>query len=494
MPAEIEVKYFNTFILKNTLDGDNYDSSSVWNGSFGIPEVVGGYPRGNAFAPGEGHDPRNNWFIEEARIRGGYNNVITDLGVRAHIVEDDNTANLRSSSMIYSGIYNSRTGINQTNEFSVGEDISRSVDPANGSIQKLYAEDTNLIVFQENKVSRALIDKDAVYSAEGEPMTTSGTAVIGQVQSYAGNYGISKDPLSFAVFGYRKYFTDRFRGAVLRLSQDGITEISGNGMIDFFRDEFVNIDSAQYGPGVVIGGWDIHNKQYVVSLQRSFTNVDKTYYTLAFDESCVGFTSFFSYDPSNIVSLKNNVYTVNNGKLWIQYSNNVKNNSFYGIDYKSSITLIFKDNSDFSKNYKTINYEGDNGWQLDSFVSDAQQYDFTNKFFESWYLSPNWSTSNDTTALIPSYLGGAYDASGNVYPVPLTPPIYRYGFERKENKYYANLINNSTSTNGEVLWGNDISGIKGKYATVTLSTDTLTNPGGPKKLWSVGSEYVMSSH
>jgi len=499
MAAEIEIKYFNTFILKNTLDTVAYNAQSVWNGSFGIPEVIGGYPRNAAI---QTPDPnRNNWFIEEARIRGGYNNTIVNLGVRAYIVDEDNTANLRSSSLIYSGIYNSRTGINQTNEFSVAEDISKSADPANGSIQKLYAEDTNLIIFQENKVSRALIDKDAIYSAEGSPITTSGNVVIGQIQSYAGNYGISKDPLSFAVYGYRKYFTDRFRGSVLRLSQDGITEISGNGMIDFFRDEFVNIDSAPFGAGLVIGGWDIHNKQYVLSLQRSYINPDKSYYTVTFDESCGGFTSFFTYDPSQIISIKNSFYTVNNGILWNHYSNVVNNNTFYDIYNKSSITLVFNANSGVSKNFKTISYEGDNGWQLDSFESDAQQYDFNDQFqpnteppFLLWNASNNWLISNDVVALIPSYLGGAYDALGNTYPLALSPPIYRYGFERKENKYYANLVNASASTNGEVIWGNDISGIKGRYATVTLSTDTITNLGGPKRLWSVGSEYVTSSY
>ena len=113
------------------------------------------------------NDNATDWFIEEARIRGGYNNTITDLGVKAHIVEDNPNNQDRFNTLIHSGVFNSRTGINQTNEFSVGEDITRSVDPAKGSIQKLYAEDTNLIIFQEDKVSRALIDKDAIYSAEG---------------------------------------------------------------------------------------------------------------------------------------------------------------------------------------------------------------------------------------------------------------------------------------------------------------------------------------
>ena len=139
--------------------------------------------------------------------------------------------------MIYSGIFNSRTGVNQTNQFSVAEEITRSVDPANGSIQKLYAEDTNLIIFQEDKVSRALIDKDAIYTAEGQALTASGRMVIGQIIPFAGEYGISTDPFSFAVYGYRKYFTDRKRNAVLRLSTGGeIIEISSYGMHDYFRD------------------------------------------------------------------------------------------------------------------------------------------------------------------------------------------------------------------------------------------------------------------
>jgi len=85
----------------------------------------------------------NDWVIEESRIRGGYNNVSVDYGVKAYAVEDEPNQSHRFSSLIHSGIFNSRTGVNQTNQFSVGEDITRTIDPANGSIQKLYAEDTN---------------------------------------------------------------------------------------------------------------------------------------------------------------------------------------------------------------------------------------------------------------------------------------------------------------------------------------------------------------
>ena len=476
MAASIEVKYFNTFILKKVLTEDLADFEPVYGGSFGIPEEIGGYP-----APDLISNPNEKeWYVEEARIQGGFNDTTVDFGVKAYLVEDDNGASIRSSSLIYSGVYNSRTGTNNTNQFSVGEEITKSLNPSNGSIQKLYAEDTNLIIFQEDKVSRALIDKDAIYSAEGGGTVTSSFAVIGDIQAYAGNYGISQDPQSFAVYGYRKYFTDRFRNAVLRLSQDGITEISENGMSDFFRDSFNAISSpvANFGPGNIIGGWDIYNKQYILSLQTGTENPNEYYATTNFDETVTGFTGFFTFKPSQLFSIRNKVYSMNNGRLWQHYSNNVPVGSFYGVTSPSSITFVLNENPAVSKNFKTINYEGDNGWQVNSFVSDPQQYD-------SGANLGSWISTSDTTALVPSYIGGIYTDGGITY---------HYGFNRKENKYYANLTNNSMATDGEVIYGSQMTGIKGRFATVTMSTDSVTDPGGLKELWSVGSVYSISSY
>ena len=136
------------------------------------------------------------------------------MGVNAHAVEEEPELQRRGNAMIYSGIYNSRTGINQTNVFSVADNITKAVDPAYGSIQKLYAEDTRLLIFQEEKVSSALIDKDAIYTAEGGNLTTLSNVVIGSVVPYVGEYGISTNPESFAVYGYNKYFADRNKNAI----------------------------------------------------------------------------------------------------------------------------------------------------------------------------------------------------------------------------------------------------------------------------------------
>jgi hypothetical protein len=469
MAATIEVKYFNSFLLRK------YVSSSgvVWNGSTGIPQAIGGYPRETS--PGAG-----SWNIEEARIRGGYNNTNVDYGVKAYLVEDEPNAVIRSNSLIYSGIFNSRTGINDTNVFSVGSEITKSADPANGSIQKLYAEDTNLIIFQESKVSRALIDKDAIYSAEGGGSITNVNTTIGTIQPYGGNFGISRDPGSFAVYGYRKYFTDKDRNAVLRLSMDGLTEISTYGMYDYFRDRFAEIDSSS-AEGDIIGGWDIYNKQYVISTKPAPNSPSSEYNTLSFDESVKGWTSFFSYEPSQIISLRSDLYSLNEGRLWKHYSNDVNRGNFYGVNNNTSIEFVFNPKISMSKVFKTVNYEGSNGWQVSSFSSDSTGQDL---------LSGNWSSGFDTANVsgkptVYSYDEGTYVENG---------VTYRVGFDRKENKYHANLVNNTSASQGEVVFGNSMTGIKGYFATVTVSTDATTDPGGFKELFAVSSNYSESSY
>jgi hypothetical protein len=569
MGAVIEVKYFNSFILKKT----TAEEQPVWNGSLGIPNNLGGYKVVSDVVEPE------NWAIEEARIRGGYNNTSVDYGAKAYLVEEDESASFRINSLIYSGIFNSRTGINNSNVFSVSEDITKSADPANGSIQKLYAEDTNLIVFQESKVSKALIDKDAIYSAEGGGSITNSNLVIGTIQPYAGEYGISKNPESFAVYGYQKYFADKNNNVILRLSSNGITEISSYGMIDFFRDTLTSIDNNN-AQGYVTGGYDVHNSQYVVSMQQNpVLQPDSTNSsTLSFDESVKGWVSFFTYKPEQIFSLRNVFYSAKDGGLFKHYvsrtpaGNNIPRGSFYGVSNQSSISFVLNQNPSNSKSFQTISYEGTSGWQIGSFKSDRTGEMLTPKlwtdqfnavtfdeatgiksYFEGEFVVTdlnvlislpqlttttvqiNPSQTNGQILLIP--VGGvvtgsgvpvgttvvSFDSATNILTVnqaivvqqydylnislvvdrpnyltaygTTSPPLDRHqaGFNLKENKYVANLVNDSVPSEREVNFGNEISGIKGFYANVTISTDLTTDPGSEKQLFSVGSTYVFNN-
>ena len=443
MGATLELKYFNSYWLKkmsNVVDANPQPTAPYAT----VPQ---------AYA----NDNTNDWFIEEARIRGGYNNTITDLGVKAHIVEDNPNNQNRFNTIIYSGVFNSRTGINQTNEFSVGEDITRSVDPAHGSIQKLFAEDTNLIIFQEDKVNRALIDKDAIYTAEGQALTASGRMVIGQIVPFAGKYGIATDPFSFAVYGYRKYFTDRKRGCVLRLTTGGeIIEISGYGMHDFFRDQLT-----QDGITRIVGGWDNHTKNYMLSIQTA-----SSYKTTSFDEGVQGWTSFFSFKPSFMFSLTSTFFSTNAGKLYSHYGNSAYGRFYDAPDniFPSDVTVVLNSSPSTVKVFKTVNYEGNNDWTVSSIVA-----------------------SSGDIALVPI---SKYSLPSNL--TDLESEMFSNKFKRKENKYFANIINNSSPGKGEILWGASMTGVKGFFSTFKFNLDNSINQ--KRELFAVSSDTVESSY
>ena len=402
----------------------------------------------------------SDWLIEESRIRGGYNNTSVDYGVKAYSVEDEPKQSHRFSGLIHSGIFNSRTGFNATNQFSVGEDITRTIDPANGSIQKLYAEDTNLIIFQESKVSKSLIDKDAIYSAEGVASVTSRNLVIGQNVAFGGEYGISTDPESFAVNGYRKYFTDRNQNVVCRLSMDGITPISNYGMTDFFRDKLSTAKSTG-----IFGGWDAHNKQYVLSIESTERSATReSFSTLSFDEGVKGWTSLFDYKPKQIFSLNNNYFTANAGKIYKHYTlapNTSDRGVFYGITYNSNVTFVFNGAPSMVKNFQTINYEGDTAWRMVSFNTNTDK------------------TLPITEAIFATTLEQMQNA------------LLVNRFKLKEDKYFADLVNSTSSQNGEVVFGGSSSGVKGFFGEVKMEVNNANN--AKKELFAVSTGFVQSS-
>ena len=267
---------------------------------------------------------------------------------------------------------------------------------------------------------------------------------------------------------------------MLRLSQDGLTEISNYGMYDYFRDELSSLSISDKA----VGAWDIYTKQYTISLQGE--NVTDTYQTLAYDETVRGWTSRFTYKPEQAFSFKSRYYSVKDGQLYIHnYQEPGQDNNrskFYGVYSKASVTFIFNPQVSLSKVFKTINYEGSTGWEVSEFNA-ARSFELTDI---SNSIRPDL---NDADLSIVSYDEGGYSQNGIQYYA---------GFYKKEGKYFANLINNSQETAGEVTWGDTISGVKGYYATVTIRTDDSTqvvgNGGKTRELFAVSSEYVESSY
>jgi len=372
------------------------------------------YQASNALPISGYNDPVElNWYncfsfgngVESNRIRDDFNAVTMDKGATvSSILADPYGEERRGSGYIFSQIYNSTSGINRLNQFIQALPITKDLNPIYGTIQKLHARDTDLITLCEDKCFRVLANKDALFNADGNANVTSNTNVLGQATPYAGEFGISKNPESFADYGFRLYFTDKSRGTVLRLSRDGLTEIASKGMGDFFAD---NLKANNQ----LIGSFDADKGLYNLTLkkltsewQTKFNPIqadnlsiacegniqnppDQDYFkgtTVSFKESVDGWTSRKSFMPESGVSLNDIYFTFKDGLIWSHGSNALYNN-FYGEQYISSFNVLINEMPNIVKAYTALNYTGTKSRVLEyEKASSNKWYSIAEVNAESW--------------------------------------------------------------------------------------------------------------
>ena len=353
--------------------------------------------------------------VESDRIRDDFNAPTMGKGVRASTVLEEQYKEVRKKSdIIFSGIYNSTSSVNRLNQFIQAEQITKAINPAYGSIQLMQFRLGKLDVYLEDNIISILSNKDALFNADGSKNVVSSTNVLGSAQPYAGDFGISTNPESYARYGNRAYFSDKNRGVILRLSGNGLEPISRYGLEDYFRDKLADAEQ-------VVGSYDENKKEYALT----FTNSTKrsTYDdTVTFKEDVNGWNSRKSYIQENGLSLNNTYYTFKNGEIW-SHTNETRNN-FYGAQYESSVKFIFNDAPGSVKSFKTLNYEGS---QARVFLDnpDASNNPDTDNKFENRLAKSGWWVDSIESDL----------QSGQIKT-----------FKNKEGKWFYNILGTETTS------------------------------------------------
>jgi|13_taG_2_1085334.scaffolds.fasta_scaffold00485_5 hypothetical protein len=409
----------------------------------------------------------NKIYLESINIQDKFNSTSLVKGIRVNTPEANYSEEYRKYGLIFSGLYNSRTGINELNRFSLADGITKELEPNYGGIQKLHALDTNLLAFTEDKVFRILADKDALFNADEGVNVTATNLVLGQAMVYQGNYGISTHPESFAYFGNNIYFTDAKRGVVMQLTPANgqLFPISSNGMSNFFRDRIGIADK-------LIGAYDGAKKLYVISMQGyneldpaigSETLLNETSNaTLGYSLKGQYWTSRYSFIPESGLTLNNKFYTFKNGKIYLHNSDTSGRNNFYGVQYNSEVEVIFNDNPTYISDYLSMNYEGSQDWEVVSILADQEE----NIVTDARIMDNLWF-----------FKEGKYHAAivGTV-PVFIVEP----GSSPNADGFYP-LIQDTNNTQ-------DVAGVKGFFAKVRLR-----NPDTDKReLFAITTEYYIS--
>ena len=300
----------------------------------------------NCFAFGNG--------VESNRIRDDFNSVTIDKGPKVSTVLDEPYAEEhKTNGIIWSGILNSSSGVNNLNQFLIAETITKDISPIYGPLNLLHARDTDIIIGCEDKILQALADKDALYNADGSSNITASNAVIGDVRPFVGEYGI--DAESFASYGFRIYGTDKKKGKVIRLSRDGITPIVSGYESEL--EKVLNADSDLFG------SYDADTDSYNLAVSGKIHQ---------FSEESIGWTGTWEINPDAALTLNNIYYASLGGRLWAHNEETVRNSWFGAAAATSSITLIFNDQPSAIKKFKTLSYEGDTGWVATEIETDLQ--------------------------------------------------------------------------------------------------------------------------
>jgi hypothetical protein len=420
----------------------------------------------------------NKIYLESINIQDKFNSTSIVKGIRVNTPEANYAQETRKQGLIFSGLYNSRTGINELNKFNLADGITKELEPNYGGIQKLHALDTNLISFNEDKIFKILADKDALFNADEGVNVTATNLVLGQAMSFQGEYGISTHPESFASFGNNIYFTDAKRGVVMQLTPANgqLFAISSVGMSNFFRDRL----GALNANAKLIGAYDGYKKQYVLSLQGydetaasigSESIPDETSnLTIGYSLSAQSWVSRYSFIPETGVTLNNKFYTFKNGKIYLHNSDTADRNNFYGTAYDSQVQVIFNDNPTYVSDWLSLNYQGDEGWEASEIIGDQDSIynissvrllDSEEVGFLGWFLKE----------------GKYHGAIVGTQPVYIIDPS---ATEPGSNGFWP-LIQDGSNTQ-------DISGTKGFFQKTRFKNSATTK----KELFAVSSEYYIS--
>lgn len=340
-------------------------------------------------------------YVEDNSFSDFYSSLVQNIG-RPNRVDKDARRVRRYSTIWWSEKYIPETKINGLNSFF---DVNfETYDHSWRSIQKLYSHDQRLDIYFELKVGQVLVNQVQFNDLNNQSLVGASADVLSkQVVYYQGEFGIGKNPESFARFGPARYFVDINRGSVLQLSNDGITVVSDYNMINFWAEQSDLIISTGVQPKIY-GCFNRGYKEYVISIEDIYdpngAKSDPPIYegfTIAFNSVMNASTSFYSYRPDFMASNGVGMVSWKDGQLYT-HDDNILRNNFYGVQYGSEVIVISNDAPSNEKIWEAISIESPDVWECPSITTPrGQQSNLISSDFEqikNMQYAPFWNDTN----------------------------------------------------------------------------------------------------
>lgn len=394
--------YIFETIAKETENNIFYETPEIYNVVDGEHEMVNHilHDTYNCFCQGNG--------IESYQIRDAFNEKSINIDFSPTAVSEDEYREMnRYADITYSGIYNSTTNVNRLNEFNLSlANFKDDIEKNYGAIIKIRSKDTNLEVYQEDKVSIVYYGKDLLSNADGSTNLVSIEEVLGKQNTYQEENGISTHPESFDFEAINTYFTDVKNGTVCKKSNNGIFEITKQGQKNHFRKLFREFPNC-----LINGKYDQFNDIYILNIKYG----DNQFETWVYSDEDNGWLGKISFNPDDMIRVNNEFISFKNGNVY--KGNQTKNgtadnyNTFFGVQYPSKFSYVVNEEPTIRKNHKAISIDGTDAWDIlaetdlnKGYINKADFHKEENNYY-GFLRSKN--TVLDTSLI------GAYQGIGN---------------------------------------------------------------------------------
>lgn len=264
----------------------------------------------------------------------------------------------RYADITYSGVYNSNTNVNKLNEFNLSlANYKDDVEKRYGAIYKLRGRDTDLEIQQDDRSSIVYYGKDLLYNTDGSTNLQKVPEVLGQQDTFEGEYGISASPDGYDFWGFNVYVSDIKRGVVLKRANNGNFEISSQGMKAYFKNLFRNNKNIYTN-----FKYDQHYGLAILNVKYTDTNNERQFVTWLYSDQFNGWTTMQTFNPESMIRCNDKFFSFFNGEI---YEHNIgPYNTFYGVEYPSIFEFVYAQDPSDRKVFKNINIEGTDAYDV----------------------------------------------------------------------------------------------------------------------------------
>ena len=305
-------------------------------------------------------------FIESYSVSDFFESESSSIGRPIAYIQNAKQLK-RKSSITYSDFYSVDSSILNLTSFNLSLANFKDLAIEHGSIKSLVGYNQSLFYIQERRAGVLAVGKNVIQTGSGDELITLSTNVLGNERYFTGEYGCGNHPESVAHYNGSIFFTDVNSGDIISISSNRLTSISDKTMSSFVGDRFNTISNQVNHK--VIGGIDKDNKEYIVSSLEISGSMDS--FSLAYSINKNVFTTFYSFYPESISSLRGNLHTFKNGYLY-EHNETVSRNTFYGGSTAESVIEVVSRKSPSSiKTYESLSIEGNAAW--DTTIKTTEQ-------------------------------------------------------------------------------------------------------------------------